>query len=117
MDYFRKATNISPAVIMDSTTKSALITGNSICRSTSTYANVVEHIKSHLESSGYTDLNIKLNVFNIRAAKSLIDLLKSIKHSKKKGTVVHWLCDNEEMMEMGRDYSELLDMEIDIASN
>ena len=120
MDYFRKATKFSPTILMDSTTKSALISGNSLCKDIAAYAEVIQNIKSQLENSSYQYFNIKLNVFNVHAAKSLLDILRAIKSNSKKGfTSVHWICDNvdKEMREMINDYSELLDMKINISSN
>ncbi len=120
MDYFRKATKISPTILMDSKTKSALISGNSLCKNVSAYAEVIENIKNQLENSSYRYFNIKMNVFNIHGAKSLFQILKVIKENSRKGiTSVHWICDNldQEMREMIHDYSELLDMKINIAQN
>ena len=120
MDYFRKATKLSPIVLMDSKTKSALISGNSLCTDASAYAEVVKNIKNQLEYSNYKYFNIRLNVFNLQAAKSLLELLRVLKTNSKKGiTSVHWLCDSldTEMKEMIHDYSELLDMKIHVSSN
>lgn len=120
MDYFRKATETSPTVIMDSHSKSVLIKGNSICRNRNAYERETNAIKRKLEKSDYTDVNIKLDVFDMQTAKSLLDLFKSIKNNKRKiTTAIHWLCESadEEMRQMGRDYSELLEMEFNISSN
>ncbi|MEO1254799.1 MAG: SiaC family regulatory phosphoprotein [Bacteroidota bacterium] len=118
MDYFRKATPTSPAVIMDSRLKSILISGKSICRSKNSYSEVVDKILQNLESSSYTDLNIKLNAFNVPAAKSLLALLRGIKRSTHKPSI-NWVCNakDQEMMEMGKNFSELLDMKINISAN
>ncbi|MEQ9465875.1 MAG: SiaC family regulatory phosphoprotein [Ekhidna sp.] len=119
MDYFRKATTTSPAVMMDSKTKSALISGTSICRDITVYASVVNEMKQNLLNFDYTDLNIKLGTFNTMAAKTLLDLLRTIKFSKGVKPSVHWYHDREdkEMREMANDYSQLLEMEIDISAN
>lgn len=118
MDYFRKATKILPAVIMDSGTKSALIKGVSICDDYSTCQQLALDIKENIEQRPYTDLNIKLSVFNTKSAKMLLDIFRTIKQ-KRPSLIVHWLYDkkDKEMKEMGMDYSELLEMEFDISPN
>ena len=118
MDYFRKATKTSPAVMMDSKTRSALISGTSLCRDTTVYASVIKEMIEQFEKFDYSDLNIKLDVFNTIAAKSLFDLLRSFKF-KSKAPSIHWHFDkkDQEMNEMANDYSELLEMEFDISNN
>ena len=120
MHYFRKGTTTSPAVIMDHKTKSALISGKSICTDIVAYASVVVDIKQQMEQFAYTDLNINLKVFNTPAAKSLLDIMKSIKYTKGKAqTAIHWHCEKEdaEMQEMASYYSQLLEIDIDILYN
>ena len=120
MDYFRKATITSPAVIMDAKSKSALNSGISICTDTVAYKRVVSEIKEHLNQFNFTDLNIKLRVFNAQAAKAIFELLSSIRNSPRNNrTLVHWYCERSdaEMHEMASDYSELLDLDINITFN
>ncbi|MEQ8629475.1 SiaC family regulatory phosphoprotein [Ekhidna sp.] len=118
MDYFRKATNTSPTVMMDSKTKSVLISGSSLCRDITIYASVINDMIEQFERFDYKDLNIKLDVFNTMAAKSLIDLLKYFKFNRKAPSI-HWYFDkkDQEMQEMANDYSELLEMEFEISDN
>ncbi|MEO9871073.1 SiaC family regulatory phosphoprotein [Ekhidna sp.] len=117
MDYFRKATNTSPTVIMDSRNKSALVKGKLLCGDISVYNEVTSEIKNRLQKFEYADFNIQLQVFNTKAAKSILEILRSIKNTKRKSPRVYWLSDNPEMMEMGRDYGDLLDMEIEVLAN
>jgi len=119
MDYFRKATATSPAVMVDSKTKSVLISGTSICRDITVYASVVNKMKQNLLNFDYTDLNIKLGAFNTMAAKTLFDLLKAIKFSKDVKPATHCYHDREEkeMQEIANDYSQLLEMEVSISAN
>ncbi|WP_425392531.1 SiaC family regulatory phosphoprotein [Ekhidna sp.] len=120
MDYFKKATQTSPAVMMDAKTRSALISGVCTCSDLTAYSQVITDMKSKLESFPFIDLNIKLKVFNVRAAKSLLDLLKSIKAGLGHNhTTIHWYYEKDdlEMKEMANDYSELLELEFDISDN
>lgn len=118
MDYFNKATDTLPAVIMDSGTKSALIKGVSLCEDVQVCHEMALEIKHNIEKTPYTDLNIQLSVFNTKAAKFLLEIFKTIKKARP-SLMVHWLYDqkDEEMKEMGMDYSELLEMEFDISPN
>lgn len=118
MDYFRKGTDILPAVIMDSGSKSALIKGVSLCEDLSLCHQLAIDIKQNIKQTPYTDLNIQLSVFNAKAAKLLYEVFKTVK--KYRPTLnIHWLYDrkDEEMKEMGMDYSELLEMNFDISPN
>ena len=118
MDYFRKGTDLLPAVIMDSGSKSALIKGVSLCEDVSICRDLALDITRNIEQTPYTDLNIQLSVFNVKAAKLLLDVFRIIK-IKRPTLNVHWLYDlkDVEMKEMGLDYSELLEMEFDISPN
>ena len=118
MHYFRKGSEILPAVIMDSSSKSALIKGVSLCEDVSICRQLALDIKRNIEQTPYTDLNIQLSVFNTKAAKLLLDVFRVIKR-KRPSLNIHWLYDrsDEEMKEMGMDYSELLEMDFDISPN
>ncbi len=118
MDYFRKGTNTLPAIIMDSGTKSALIKGVSISDDLAVYNEMGHDIKHNIQTAPYTDLNIQLTVFNTKAAKLLIELLKSIKKMRP-SLNIHWIYDQKdiEMKEMGMDYSELLEMDFELSAN
>ncbi len=116
MDYFRKATDTSPTVIMDSRNKSALVKGNLICGDLGAYSEVTTEIKKRIQTFEYSDFNIQLQVFNTIAAKSILETLRSIKNTKQKSPKVHWLYTSPEMMEMGKDYSDLLEMEIELST-
>lgn len=118
MDYFRKGTDTLPAIIMDSGTKSALIKGVSTSNDLAIYNQLGSDIQRNIKTAPYTDLNIQLTVFNTKTAKLLLELLKSIKQIRP-SLNIHWIHDkkDEEMMEMGMDYSELLEMDFDISSN
>jgi hypothetical protein len=120
MDYFRKATATSPLVMMDSKTKTALISGIATCEDISLYALALADIKYLMKNYDIHDLSINLKVFNTKAAKYLLDLLRYIKDGKSKAqTMVHWYHDEEdvEMQEMAQDYSALLEMMMDISIN
>jgi len=118
MDYYRKATASLPAVIMDSGTKSALIRGAYLSEDTESYLELAKDIQKNIERTPYTDLNIQLSVFNVKAAKLLLEVFRTIK-IKRPSLTVHWLHDqkDDEMREMGMDYSDLLEMNFDISSN
>ncbi|SNT12914.1 protein of unknown function [Ekhidna lutea] len=118
MDYFRKATATSPAVIMDAQYQSVLIKGSSTCINMDEYGSVLKVIQVQLNRGNYSDVNIKLSHFNTRAAKALLLLFKSIKTSNK-SIAINWVYDksNEEMKQMGQDYSDLLEMEFNFSCN
>ena len=60
-----------------------------------------------------TNFSIELNVFNTKNAKCLMDLLNSMKQNVKKPIPkIHWIYteSDKEMKEMGKLYSQFLDM-------
>ncbi|WP_436517443.1 SiaC family regulatory phosphoprotein [Ekhidna sp. To15] len=118
MDYFRKGSDILPAVIMDSGSKSALIKGVSLCEDLKICKQMAMDIKQNIERTPYTDLNIQLSVFNTKAARLLFDVFRAVKKYRP-SLNIHWLYDQTdvEMKEMGMDYSELLEMDFDISPN
>lgn len=107
-----------PAIIMDSSTKSALFKGNSISDDWTTYQQILIEVKQNLERRIYNDFNFQLKIFNTKSAKLLLEIFKAIKKSKHPISI-HWLYDrtDNEMREMGIDYSELLDMDFVISPN
>lgn len=60
------------------------------------------------------DVRIKMEYFNTSSSKCIYDLLKEIKSLENKGkeVVVRWYYDedDEDMLEAGEDYSDLLDL-------
>ncbi|SNS74816.1 protein of unknown function [Ekhidna lutea] len=60
------------------------------------------------------DVRIKLEYFNTSSSKCIYDLLKEIKALRDKGkdVIVRWYYDedDEDMLEAGEDYSDLLDL-------
>ncbi|MEO9482066.1 MAG: SiaC family regulatory phosphoprotein [Ekhidna sp.] len=118
MDYFRKATDISPTVIMDSGTKSALIKGVSISEDLTMSTQLAQDIKQNIERTIYTDFNVHLTVFNTKTARLLFEVFRTIKQNQP-SLIIHWFYESkdEEMKEMGIDYSELLEMDFDISPN
>ncbi|WP_370089801.1 SiaC family regulatory phosphoprotein [Ekhidna sp.] len=118
MDYFRKSTHTSPTIIMDSRFKSVLIKGDSLCNDSPLFSEVTNEIKKQLANGDYFNLNFKFRVFNAWTAKSLLEMLKDLR-AKKPSMIVNWLYEkqDEEMREMGLDYSELLEMDFNFVTN
>lgn len=60
------------------------------------------------------DVRIKMEYFNTSSSKCIYDLLKEIKtlEAKGKDVIVRWYYDedDEDMLEAGEDYSDLLDL-------
>lgn len=60
------------------------------------------------------DVRVKMEYFNTSSSKCIYDLLKDVKSLKNKGkkVSVRWYYDedDEDMLEAGEDYSDLLDL-------
>ena len=67
-------------------------------------------------SAKQLDVRIKMEYFNTSSSKCIYDLLKEIKMLERKGKHVNvrWYYDqyDEDMMEAGEDYGDLLDLRI-----
>ena len=113
MYYFRNSTQDSPIVILDSQTKTGLIKGRATCNDHFLYKVIQKDINDYCERHMIRDISINLESFNVRMAKSLIDVLKRLKKGVKEAPQIHWIYSREdfEMKQMGQYYSHLLSMD------
>lgn len=74
------------------------------------------------EPARSTEVRIALSYFNSSSAKYILDLLKLLDEAYVSGAskvVLHWMYDRDDldMEEAGQDYSELLDMPVEVQVN
>ncbi len=109
-----KPTRTTPAVLLDPARGILKMYGRSSPEnSIDFYYPIKSCLKDHVTSQKF-DVRIKLEYFNTSSSKCLYDLFKAIKSLGIKGTQVyiHWYYqpDDEDMLEVGEDYSDMLDM-------
>jgi len=80
------------------------------------YQKVIENLAQFAENGGESfTANFAFEYFNTSSSKCLFDIFKRIANIKKSGRDIHinWFYeeDDEDMMEAGEDYSDLLDLE------
>ncbi|WP_421765497.1 DUF1987 domain-containing protein [Ekhidna sp.] len=107
-------TRNTPAVLLDPSKGVFKLFGRS---SPENSIQFYEPLRSTLSSemvSDRLDVRIKMEYFNTSSSKCIYDLLKEIKSLEVKGkeVIVRWYYDedDEDMLEAGEDYSDLLDM-------
>lgn len=109
-----KPTRNTPAVLLDPVRGVFKMYGRS---SPENSLGFYEPIRSSLSRDIQTDsldIRIKMEYFNTSSSKCLYDIFKEIKYLSDQGkqVVVRWYYeeDDEDMMEAGEDYSDLLDL-------
>ena len=77
------------------------------------YEPILEALSSDFAAEK-VDVRIKMEYFNTSSSKCIYDVLKELKRLEGKGkdVIVRWYYDedDEDMMEAGEDYSDLLDL-------
>lgn len=119
MYYFKNLTPDSPTIILDSHSKTGLIKGKATCNDQTTYKAVYHDISEYCEKHLIENFSINLEIFNVKMAKALIDLIKVLNKGTKQAPKIHWIYSKKdvEMKQMGRYYSRLLNIEFHFMEN
>jgi len=104
-----------PEIVFDAEKGLLELKGNSIPeRAEDFYTPILEWIKNYLQSPcETTTLNLKLIYLNSGSKRYILDLLEMIK-SGGNNVTINWYYeeDDEDMLEMGESYKELVDLPI-----
>ncbi|WP_258102546.1 DUF1987 domain-containing protein [Marinoscillum sp. MHG1-6] len=117
LDVLIQPTRTTPYVKMDSEESIIVFTGRSSPEnSLEFYHPLIQNIpKLFSQSSEPLTVEMSLSYFNTSSSKCLFDLFKTLKVLSKSGkeVVINWHYDedDEDMLETGEDYSDLLDLE------
>jgi hypothetical protein len=107
-------TRITPAVILDPARGIFRMYGRSSPENSVQFYEPIIDALSNKISVQRVDVRIKMEYFNTSSSKCIYDILKEIKRLEKKGkeVMVRWYYDedDEDMLEAGEDYSDLLDL-------
>ncbi|NQZ76808.1 MAG: DUF1987 domain-containing protein [Ekhidna sp.] len=108
-------TRNTPAVLLDPSKGVFKLFGRSSPENSIQFYEPLRSALSKDIVSDKLDVRIKMEYFNTSSSKCIYDLLKEIKSLEVNGkaVVVRWYYDedDEDMLEAGEDYSDLLDME------
>lgn len=107
-------TKTTPAVLLDPHKGVFKLYGRSSPENSIDFYYPVKSTLSTDLRSKSLDVNIRLDYFNTSSSKCLYDLFRVIKKLRENGTEVRILWyyqpDDEDMLEVGEDYSDLLDL-------
>lgn len=108
-------TNLTPSIKFDGESGQLELKGRSIPEnSLEFYQPVYEWLDKYIDSpQDKTVVNVQFDYFNTSSSKCILDILKRIDKIEEKGydVLIKWYYDesDEDMMEAGEDYSDLLD--------
>lgn len=104
----------TPAIILDPSRGIFKMYGRSSPENSLRFYEPVRNALSSTIEANKLDVRIKMEYFNTSSSKCIYDVLKDIKALENKGVdiKVRWYYDqyDEDMMEAGEDYSDLLDL-------
>ncbi len=115
-----KSTTKTPYVCLDADKGHIELYGKSICEDTNGfYKPIIQWTQNFLHTSDL-DLNfkIKLEYFNSRSSKCLMDLFKvmDLAYCRGKKIEIHWFCEDDDvdMLEAAEDYQAITNIPIKI---
>lgn len=116
MKYFRVATINTPEVNFDLENGFISISGKSTTvNSVEFFKNFVKALREGRDKKIDIHLDLALEFFNTSSAKCIYDILRELKIREKKGNkiIINWFYDlfDNDMLEMGMDFSELIDID------
>lgn len=109
-----KRTRTTPGVLLDPSKGILKMVGRSSPENSIDFYHPIKSVLQENVTARKFEVRVKLEYFNTSSSKCLYDLFKAIKALAIKGTeiYIHWyyLPEDEDMLEVGEDYSDLLDM-------
>ena len=108
------ATRVTPAVLLDPSRGVFKMYGRSSPENSMQFYEPILSALSNDIQGDKVDVRIKMEYFNTSSSKCIYDILKEVKRLEAKGkkVMVRWYYDedDEDMLEAGEDYSDLLDL-------
>ena len=114
------ATDDTPGIRFDAANDIFEITGRSLPEDVSKfYKPILDWIDEYAQSpNGKTVFNFKLSYFNTASSKIILDILMKLEgmHENGKDIAIKWNypSDDEDMMEAGEEYSDIVDVPIEM---
>ena len=107
-------TRNTPAVLLDPSRGVFKLYGRSSPENSLQFYEPLRMVLSNNITVDRVDVRIKMEYFNTSSSKCIYDILKEVKSLENKGkeVMVRWYYDedDEDMLEAGEDYSDLLDL-------
>ncbi len=118
-----QGTEDTPDIILDKDKSYLDFSGKSLPENVNAfYAPVVKWIEDYCAAPNpNTELAIKLTYFNTASSKILLDILMKLAEVRKKGHNLkvkwHYPTNDEDMLEAGKEYSEIVEMEFELIAS
>jgi len=115
-------TDDTPTVILDAANDNFEISGRSLPEDVAAFYNpILEWLDRYNQNpKPKTVFNFKLMYFNTASSKMLLDVLMKLEDMHKEGKEVlvkwHYASDDEDMMEVGEDFSDNIDIPFEFIS-
>ena len=114
------ATEDTPGIRLDATNDVFEISGRSLPEDVvKFYKPILDWLDEYAESpNGKTVFNFRLSYFNTASSKIILDILLKLEgiHTNGKDIAIKWhySSDDEDMMEAGEEYADIVDIPIDL---
>lgn len=118
-----KATLKTPTILFNKSENYLLIEGRSTLENPNKfYMPLIEKLKETIKpSSVKMEIDFKLEYFNTTSSLSILTVLKHLQslHTSKNEVVINWYYDeeDEDVLEIGKDYSTILNFPFNLLSN
>jgi len=118
-----RGTDDTPTVTLDKESRLFLISGRSLPEDvTAFYQPIVDWVNSEIpQIDGPIVFTFKMNYFNTASSKLLLDILIALEtmYENGKDIVVHWFYDedDEDMLEAGEEYADIVEVPFEIKGN
>ena len=120
--FLKEGTNHTPKVIFDPEKSSFKIAGRSIPENSNEfYKPIITYLEQYVEDPNEeTEFTFKLEYFNTSSSKCILDILCTLEKVIEKGKQikVSWYYHeaDEDMLEAGRDFEDLIDFDMEYIS-
>jgi len=114
------ATDDTPGIRLDAASEIFEITGRSLPEDVvKFYTPILNWLDEYIQSpNANTVFNFKLSYFNTASSKIILDILMKLEGMHNDGKKIdvkwHYPSDDEDMMEAGEEYSEIVDIPIEL---
>jgi len=114
------ATDDTPGIRLDAASEIFEITGRSLPEDVvKFYTPILNWLDEYIQSpNANTVFNFKLSYFNTASSKIILDILMKLEGMHNNGKKIdvkwHYPSDDEDMMEAGEEYSEIVDIPIEL---
>ncbi|MEP5611068.1 MAG: DUF1987 domain-containing protein [Cyclobacteriaceae bacterium] len=122
MKYIKRATRITPEVVIDLTEGSIKLSGRSSPENSQAfYAPLMRVLRSNKINATQVQMDFAFEYFNTSSSKCLFDIFRQLKKMKVEGRQVHvnWFFEahDQDMLEAGEDYDDIVQLDFNFVEH